>query len=58
MAALDGQSASVGVCRELKEDMASRILIVAAMTRDVDRLLIRSNDFETCRSRVNYENGV
>ena len=56
MAPLDCQSASIWVCRELKEDMASRVLVVATATRDVDRLLIRSNDFETCWPRVNYEN--
>jgi hypothetical protein len=42
----------------LKEDMTGRVLVVAATTGDVDRLLIRSDDFETCRSRVNDENGA
>ena len=35
--------------------MGSRVLVVAAVTGDVDCLLIGSNDFETCWSRVDCE---
>jgi hypothetical protein len=42
----------------LKKDMGSRILVVGTATRDVDRLLIRPNDSETRRPRVDFENGA
>jgi hypothetical protein len=42
----------------LKEDMWSRVLVVATVTRDVDSLLIRSSDFEARRPRVDQENRV
>src|SRR5579859_7978665 len=49
MAPLNCQSAALGVWRESKEDMAGRSFAVSAAARDVDRFLIRSNDFEACR---------
>jgi hypothetical protein len=56
MAAFDSEFATVRVWRELKEDMWSHILVVATVTQDVDRLLIRSNDFEAGWPRVDQEN--
>ena len=38
--------------------MGCSIFVVASMASDVDRLLVRSNDFETGRPGVNREHGV
>jgi hypothetical protein len=56
MASFDSEFATVRDWRELKEDMGSHVLVVATVTRDVDFLSIRSDDFEARRPRVDQEN--